>query len=228
MIERYLEKWSVIAVINRDRICRNQMFVLRNLGYDDDDIAQIGLLGVMNAARKYDRSHNTEFATYAHWHVRAQLSRHISSNSTLHRMPPGGSLLEGDRPLKTSANESAAFFDTIPHAGLRPEDRMMAAESNAEIVAAIKEVMRGLTPRERRAAEMRHGLDGGPCRTLDEIGAEIGVSKARVGQILARVYERMRASKRLYEVATGNSGCFASRTGSISDHRDSNAITGVA
>ncbi|MEA1929733.1 MAG: sigma-70 family RNA polymerase sigma factor [Patescibacteria group bacterium] len=56
----------------------------------------------------------------------------------------------------------------------------------------IQEILGDLTPKERRILEMRHGLDDGIMRTLEEVGREFGVTRERIRQIEAKAHEKIR------------------------------------
>jgi RNA polymerase sigma-B factor len=62
------------------------------------------------------------------------------------------------------------------------------AFASAEARVALRAVMRGLTPRERRILEMRFF---GGC-TQAEIGAEVGVTQMQVSRLLSRLLTRLR------------------------------------
>ncbi len=81
-----------------------------------------------------------------------------------------------------------------------PGDRLGGPDpgfASAEARVALKSVMRGLTPRERRILEMRFF---GGC-TQAEIGAEVGVTQMQVSRLLSRLLDRLR--KRLEEDQAG-------------------------
>ncbi len=56
----------------------------------------------------------------------------------------------------------------------------------------IQEILNDLTPKERKILEMRHGLDDGVMRTLEEVGKEFGVTRERIRQIEAKAHEKIR------------------------------------
>ena len=79
-----------------------------------------------------------------------------------------------------------------------PVDRLGGLDpafASAEARVALRAVMRGLTPRERRILEMRFF---GGC-TQAEIGAEVGVTQMQVSRLLSRLLTRLR--RRLEEQA---------------------------
>jgi RNA polymerase sigma-B factor len=72
-----------------------------------------------------------------------------------------------------------------------PADRLASFEPGytcAEARVALRPLLKGLTPRERRILELRFVED----RTQAEIGAEIGVTQMQVSRLLSSLYERLR------------------------------------
>jgi RNA polymerase primary sigma factor len=59
----------------------------------------------------------------------------------------------------------------------------------------IREVLDGLSPKERKILEMRYGLVDGIQHTLEEVGKEFGVTRERIRQIEAKVHEKLRQNE---------------------------------
>lgn len=56
----------------------------------------------------------------------------------------------------------------------------------------IHEMLKYLSPRERKIIEMRFGLIDGVGHTLEEVGKEFGVTRERIRQIEAKVLQKLR------------------------------------
>jgi len=61
----------------------------------------------------------------------------------------------------------------------------------------IDEIMGDLTAKEQRILEMRHGLQDGVMRTLEEVGKEFGVTRERIRQIEAKAHEKIRQHEKV-------------------------------
>lgn len=60
----------------------------------------------------------------------------------------------------------------------------------------LDEVMDILTPREKNVIYMRFGLDGGKTYTLEELGAQLGVTRERVRQIEVKALTKLKRPTR--------------------------------
>ncbi|GIW08128.1 MAG: RNA polymerase sigma factor SigA [Dehalococcoidia bacterium] len=87
------------------------------------------------------------------------------------------------------------------HLGDFIEDRGAPAPMDAASRQLLKEqvddVLNSLAPRERRVLRLRFGLEnGGRTRTLEEVGAELGVTRERIRQIEAKALRKLRHPSR--------------------------------
>lgn len=60
---------------------------LATVGFDENDMYQVGVIGLLKAAEKFDVSLGNQFSTYATWWIRQAITRGIADNSTLIRIP---------------------------------------------------------------------------------------------------------------------------------------------
>jgi len=85
--------------------------------------------------------------------------------------------------------ETTTLGDLLPDPAVdRPDAE---AEAHA-LAAAVRTALAGLTPRDRAILTARHGLDGAPPRTLQEIGRSLGLTRQAVQQAEARALARLR------------------------------------
>ncbi|TWT25303.1 RNA polymerase sigma factor RpoD/SigA [Planomicrobium sp. CPCC 101110] len=60
---------------------------LSTVGFDEKDMYQVGVIGLLKAAEKFDVSLGNQFSTYAIWWVRQAITRGIADYSTTIRIP---------------------------------------------------------------------------------------------------------------------------------------------
>ncbi len=93
-----------------------------------------------------------------------------------------------DKPTDDD-DEKSSLGEFIADDKIPPPDQEV---SRRILQDQIKEILRDLTPKERKILEMRHGLEDGVMRTLEEVGKEFGVTRERIRQIEAKAHEKIR------------------------------------
>lgn len=81
-----------------------------------------------------------------------------------------------------------------------PDDKILRPDqetSRSILQDQIREALSDLSPKERRILEMRYGLLDGVQHTLEEVGAEFGVTRERIRQIEAKVHEKLRQNEKV-------------------------------
>ncbi len=81
-----------------------------------------------------------------------------------------------------------------------PDDKILRPDQDASrriLSDQIKEVLDTLSPKERKILELRYGLNDGIQHTLEEVGAEFGVTRERIRQIEAKVHEKLRNNDKI-------------------------------
>ena len=78
------------------------------------------------------------------------------------------------------------------------DDKILSPDQEAShriLADQINEILGDLSEKERRIVEMRNGLGDydGVMHTLEEVGAEFGVTRERIRQIEAKVHEKIRS-----------------------------------
>jgi RNA polymerase primary sigma factor len=69
--------------------------------------------------------------------------------------------------------------------------------ANVNLRESVVELLDTLSQREKEIIEMRYGLDGREPQTLEQAGAQIGVTRERVRQIEAKAFRKLRYSARI-------------------------------
>ncbi len=85
--------------------------------------------------------------------------------------------------------ETTTLGDLLPDPDADRPDAL--AEAHA-LAAAVRAALATLDPRAQAILVARHGLDGTPPRTLQEIGQQFGLTRERVRQVEAKALTRLR------------------------------------
>ncbi len=70
------------------------------------------------------------------------------------------------------------------------------AAARVMLTNAVGEVLGELSDREQEIVRLRFGLDGGPAKTLEEVGKPFGVTRERIRQIEAKTLAKLRHPQR--------------------------------
>ncbi|HLX96676.1 MAG TPA: sigma-70 family RNA polymerase sigma factor, partial [Verrucomicrobiae bacterium] len=92
-----------------------------------------------------------------------------------------------DAPIGDDASERVSEIVADPNAAA-PFDRLVQ-ETDTELV---REVLGTLDQRESKILALRFGLKDGEERTLEEVGAELGVTRERIRQIQEQALKKLR------------------------------------
>ena len=85
--------------------------------------------------------------------------------------------------------ESSSLGEVIiDENGMDPESEI----DGDSLKDSIKDILKTLTPRERRIVELRFGLADGTEYTLEEVGKEFNVTRERIRQIEAKALRKLR------------------------------------
>ena len=179
----------------------------RGFGVSFLDLIHEGNLGLIEAAHRFDPSHNVKFITYAVWWVRESMMHVLADQTrafsfppklffTLRRVPGGGADVSLSEPvgIGRQGGSSTELGDLIEQDGVTPiEDAMIHQADLAELQAALRE----LDGKEREIVRLRFGLEDDEPRTLQQIGDRLHLSRERVRQIESRAKEKLRRSAKL-------------------------------
>ncbi|GAH84574.1 unnamed protein product [marine sediment metagenome] len=77
------------------------------------------------------------------------------------------------------------------------ETALIEEVSRTLLTEDIKEVLNTLSPREERVLELRFGLKDGRSQTLEEVGKEFTLTRARIREIEAKALQKLRHPSRL-------------------------------
>lgn len=150
---------------------------------DQEDLIQVGTIGLIKAIQSFNPDKNIRLATYAAKCVENEVlmyfrsSRKISSEVSLSRELDG----EGDgAPLQ--------LMDVLSSGDSLVED----VELKMRISRLYGLVESVLTERERKIICMRYGLCGTKPRAQREVAARLGISRSYVSRIEKKALEKLR------------------------------------
>jgi RNA polymerase primary sigma factor len=147
-------------------------------GYDLSERVSDGNFALLLAVDRFDCARGTRFSTYASWAILNELALY-------------------DRRRKRQRHWPVALYEDA----LAAPDPGSAAHEVEEVQDRRREAvgrwLDRLDQRERRILASRHGFGGGPGQSLQQIGRDLGISKERVRQLVARAHDKLRKFARL-------------------------------
>ena len=188
------------------------------------DLIQVGNLGLIKAAERFDYTKGFKFSTYATWWIHQSIIRAIATPAdtayipvhmveAIHRVKKVSSQLLHKNGHEPTAEEIADELD-LPVDRVREILRVAQEEAHCasaeQIVindatrARLKELMEGapevLTEQQVRVLRLRFGLDNDRPRTLEEVGKEFNVTRERIRQIEAKALHRLGRFYKTFDV----------------------------
>jgi len=159
-----------------------------NSGQDQEDLRQVGLLGLLRAAERFEPNRSVPFAAFAKPHVRGAILHYLRDGAALVRIPR--------RDQATASHESALMNAAKQRRTLITNDldhlqSMESVRTEPEQVERSKTVMTALADLERseRQAVTHVVLKG---QSLRQAGRCIGVSAMTVQRRLKRGLNSLR------------------------------------
>ena len=209
IIERYSELVSKIVFHLKSRLPDT---------LHTEDLVQVGLIGLLNAAHNYDPTKGTMFETYATIKIRGAVLDEVRRFDWLPRSvyqkardvasaireienregrdahygeiatQMGLSLDEYNQLLVDIAGQNILHFEDV-HANQRFNRDVRKEVENHELIHKLADVIQNLPERERIVVSLYHLEE----RNLKEIGVIMDVSESRVSQILSQALSRIRS-----------------------------------
>jgi RNA polymerase primary sigma factor len=101
-------------------------------------------------------------------------------------------LVENPVSLETPVGDGESLYgDLIEDVhSLAPHEQSAEQARGRELAGALEQ----LNPRMRRVLSLRFGLDGEPPQTLEEVGAQLGITRERVRQLETRALRELRTA----------------------------------
>jgi RNA polymerase primary sigma factor len=194
------------------------------------DLISEGNIGLMKAVERFDPAKGGKLSTYGSWWIKQSIKRALANQSKTIRLPVHlvdkiSKMRRTSMRLQEELGISASRVSQMRMAAIRPasldapigdEDSNNFAEvvqdesadtpyqhlEDKTVTRMLQEMVKTLDNREATILRARFGLDGGPQKTLEEVGQKFGVTRERVRQIqnialkkLRKMIEKMETTK---------------------------------
>jgi len=161
---------------------------------DKEDLISVGVAALINCARRFEPARGVPFGAYAKRRVQGAILDELRSQDWLSRgdrrrikdgtVPePSGALVAPLR-LDVESEDGYALTETIVDARPGPEQLLLNAERDAELLAAVEQL-----PDRLRVVVERICLREEPIELL---AGELGLSQSRVSQLKTEAYAWLR------------------------------------
>jgi RNA polymerase sigma factor for flagellar operon FliA len=179
----------ILTHLNFARAVASRSIDPRCRGADREDLIAWGLVGLVQAARRYRGDRGASFGAYAARRVRGQILDALRERDPLTR-----SARRAFRAAQQSGDDRGAVGSpyvevSLDRIGDVPEVQR-APEHQDERWPQVASALRDLTSMERRVLVLSYGRG----LTLREIGGEVGLSESGVCRLRARALERVRSA----------------------------------
>ena len=160
----------------------------RTSGQDRDDLQQVGLLGLLRAAERYEGQRDVPFSAFARPHIRGAILHYLRDRASIIRLP---------RAVQNSAEDVGAGFNAASQQRrlLPLVDDLVSQDADhcrdleqRENRLKLAEALQGL-PSQERVALMEVILQG---QSLRDVARRTGVSAMTIQRRVKRGLIRLR------------------------------------
>ncbi len=158
-------------------------------GQDPDDLRQVGLLGLLRAAERYEGSRDVPFTAFARPHIRGAILHYLRDRAAIIRLPRNVQEQTSDAGAGFNAASQQRMIIPFEEEMITSEggtgERLDQSEKRRQLAAAM-----GQLPREERTALVQVVLNG---QSLRDEARRAGVSAMTVQRRVKRGLAQMRA-----------------------------------
>ncbi|MBQ7034209.1 MAG: sigma-70 family RNA polymerase sigma factor [Clostridia bacterium] len=193
----------------------------RGFGVEDEDLMQIGSVGLIKAARDYDAEKKVQFSTYAVAKIIGEIKTYLRDNGSIKvsRKYKEDKLKidRATRALSQKLGREPKLSELSAECGLSPEEILTATEATQATLSldlppeeggitpgtpsiedetldrvVVGEMLATLSPAERRLMVLRYFLD----QTQSVTAAELGMSQVAVSRLEKKILNQLREKYR--------------------------------
>jgi len=165
------------------------------LGHSLDDLVQEGNLGALMAARRFDPSREVRFLTYAGWWVKQRMLATLGQDTisipvrTREALRKAGALPAcASLDIPVGSEEDNAWVDLLPG----DEPGLQACSEAQDLNNQLGHALDKLPLEDRALLIRRYGLGGRREESLEELSADLGVTREAVRQRQIKAERRLR------------------------------------
>ncbi len=194
----------------------------RGFGVEDEDLMQIGSMGLIKAARDFDESKQVQFSTYAVTKIIGEIKTYLRDNGTVKvsRKYKEDKLKidRASRTLTQRLGREPRLSELAAETGLDPEAILTATEATQPVVSLdlppeeggvtpsigspeeqaldrvlTREILNTLPPQERRLIVLRFFMD----QTQSVTAEELGLTQVAVSRLEKKILKQLREKYKL-------------------------------
>ena len=163
-----------------------------NSGQDQEDLRQVGLLGLLRAAERFEPGRSVPFAAFAKPHIRGAILHYLRDGAALIRIPRRDQAVESDESALMNAAKQRRSLITNDLDHLQSMEPVGTEHEQLEHSMEVMTALADLDRPERQA--VTHVILKG--QSLRQAGRCIGVSAMTVQRRLKRGLNSMRQKLR--------------------------------
>ena len=195
------------------------LVVKRYLGFgvDYEDLFQIGSIGLIKAAKAFDKDKNLQFSTYAVAKITGEIKTYLRDNGEI-KIPRNIKeqkfrIEKANRKLTTVLGREPKISEIAKECGLSPEDIIYTMDATQSTVSLdipaseggvivgdcseeektinkvmISQLLGSLDADERRLIYLRYFVD----KTQSEISKELGLSQVAVSRLEKKILKKLK------------------------------------
>jgi RNA polymerase sigma factor FliA len=148
-----------------------------------DELVQVGMVGLVRAAARFDSTRECSFETYARKLIYGAILDELRNSEGYRRNHGPACLVPLDAPLFLKDGEQVMFADIVPSRDASPEE----TATHSQLRRHLEKAMEALEHKERQVIQL-YFFQGIQSR---DIAPMLGLSEGRIWQIRKRALARL-------------------------------------